>query len=513
MEDLNVDNKKTFIKKGVTEDIVNAVISVYGRSIDNVPSSLLRLVASSDPYTASHNIWEWVIQNIRYKKDPEGEQWIKTPSRLIYDGCGDCKSMTILICAVLSRLGIKNKFRFVSYDRTRNYTHVYPVAIIEKEEIPLDAVAYIQRGTDFGNEIKYTYKKDNMNKTSISELSGLIPMQGATSQLNDNISAAKLVCESYKLIAISTCDGALYDSFNVLSKLVDKYQTDAKLFKIAVYAWITQLTFTRSRSIMKENEIQVMVNRCVQFVGSSNTSDFSISNDILSDPVFAYKWHLVETQILPVLDRYKPDCNNVQVGNDLLNIGLVGLYLFIPDAVLTKTQRAKKKNESDFVNSIIGSSVFTNLAALNYIYAGFVSKYKTTPLIVFNAMFKKNVSSVYVSPALTGKQKISAITGDDDECYTIEYNSSLGSYEGVTKAEVVKDSSTVLDNVGGWIDKATGWFKDIFSVLSGGKNSNGGGVIPYLNDSSGSMIGRVVLGLFVLGGIFLLSRNKKGKRK
>jgi len=511
MEDIEVNNKKTFVKKGVTEDIVNAVIDCYNRSIDNVPTSLLRLVASPDPYESAHNIWEWVAANIRYKKDPEGEQWIKTPSRLIYDASGDCKSMTILICAVLTRLGIKNKFRFVSYDKTRNYTHVYPVAVIEKEEVPVDAVAYIQRGTDFGNEITYTYKKDHMNKTVISELSGLIPMQGATAQISDTISAAKLVCESYKLVAIATCDGALYDRFNVLSKLVDKYETDEKLFKIAAYAWLTQLNFEKSRSIMKSNEIDVMVNHCVQFVGSSNKATFAISSEVLSDPVFAINWRIVEDQICPVLDRYKPDCNNVMVGNDLLEVGMCGLYLFIPDAVLTKTQRAKKRNQSDFISSMISTSAFTTLAALNFIYAGFVSKYKTTPLLVFNSMFKKKVTSVYISPALDAGEKIHvAISGDDDECYNVEYNENLGGYEGVTKAEVVKDSATVLNNVGDWITKATGWFKDIFGTLSGGKSTNGNGVIPFVSDASGSTSGWLILGLFGVGGIFLL---KKGKKK
>lgn len=509
MSELKVDNKKTFVKKGVTEDIIDAVVDCYNRNIDNVPQSLLTIVNAADAYETANNIWSWCADNIRYKKDPAGEQWVKTPSRLIYDGCGDCKSITILICAALTRLGIKNKFRFVSYDKTRNYTHVYPVAVINKEEVPIDVVAYIQRGTDFGEEIKYTYKKDVMNKTVISELSGVSRMNGATSILNDNISAAKLVCESYKLVAIATADAPMWDKFNILSLLVDKYQTDPKLFKLAAYAWLTKLVFNGMPDLLSTNATNVYVYEVEKFVSSSNKANFSISSDVLSNPVFAENWSLVENQILPVLDRYKPDCNNVAVGNDLIGMGMAGLYLFFPDAVLTKTQRAKKRNEWDFVNKMVGNSLFTNLAALNYIYAGFVSSLHTTPLIAFNVMFNKSLNCEYITEAISGAASV--IGDSDDDCYNIEYNEHLGSFESTTKAEVVRDKTEVAENVGDWITKATGWFKDIYSAITGGKSSNGGGVIPFSGDSAGSVTGYIILGVAALGGFFLL--RKKGKRK
>lgn len=510
MENLKVNNKKTFVKKGVTADIVDAVIDCYSRNIANVPASLLRIVHSSDPYEAAHNIWEWVVANIRYKKDPEGEQWVKTPSRLIYDGCGDCKSMTILICAVLTNLGIKNKFRFVSYDKTRNYTHVYPVAVIDCEDVPLDAVAYIQRGTDFGNEIKYNYKKDHMNKTVISELSGVGRMNGAISKLNDNMSAAKLVCESYKLVAIATADAPMWDKFNLMSMLVDKYQTTPSLFKVACYALLTKLHFDGAPVLLSDGAIRSYMSEIEKVVANSNQTSFTVSSEILADPAFAENWNMIETQILPVLDCYKPDCNNVLVGNDLMGMGIAGLYLFFPDAVLTKAQRTKKRNQEKIVNKMICTSLFTPLAALNYIYAGFVSMLHTTPLYCFNAMFGKDLQCEYITEAISGAQRVS-ISGDDDDCYNIEYNPYIDSFEGVQKAEVVTDNETIYDNISYWITKATGWFKDLYGVFTGGGTSNGNGVIPRFNDASGSGFGWVILGLFGVGGFLLL--RKKGKRK
>lgn len=510
MKDIKVDNKKTFVKKGVTEDIVDAVVDCYSRNIENVPSSLLDIVRSSDPYETAHNLWEWVAENVRYKKDPEGEQWIKTPSRLIYDASGDCKSMTILICAALSRLGIKNKFRFVSYDKTRNYTHVYPVAIIDHDEVPVDVVAYIQKGADFGTEIKFNKKKDIMNKTVISELSGFATMDGATAKISDNMSAARLLCESYKLVAIATADSQLYDRFNVLAALVDKYETDLNLFKMAACGWITQLQFNNRKSIMSQPAINAYIDACVYFVNNSNKEDNNISETMLSNPVFAENWRLIETQFLPILDRYKPDCDNTAVGNDLLGMGMAGLYLFLPDSVLSKTQRAKKRNQSDFVNMIIGSSVFTPLCAMNFIYAGFVASCKTTPCAVYNAMFNKDVSCEYISPAISGAEHYYVAGRDDDDCYTIEYNPAYESYEGVQKAEVVKDKSTIAENIGVWVSKGTEWFKNIFEAITGGKSSNGNGIIPYVSDASGSFSGWLILGsLAIVGGLCLFGKKRR----
>lgn len=512
MDDLRVNNETTLINpKGVTSDIVTAVVDCYSRNAHTVPKSLLRIVTDSDKETIAYNIFAWTNDNIRYKKDPDGQQWVKTPARLIYDGCGDCKSITILICSVLTLLGVKNKFRFVSYDHTTNYSHVYPVAIIDGEEIPVDVVAWKQKGYEFGTEVEFTNKKDIMNTTKISELSGFdANMKGTTSILKDNMSAAKLVAESYKLVAMATANASLYNKFNILSLLIDKYQSDLRMFKYACYKWLTILNFEQADTL-SQNAVNSYVAEVENQTAAMNRANATISGEILNNPIFKENWAMLEDEIFPVLNRYKDDTDNVKLGQDLLNVGMCGLYLFFPDSYLTKTQRAKKSNQGAFVEKMISTSLFTPRAALNYIYAGFVSYTKTTPENVFGAMFGKRIRAPYLSEAITGEYFPAEISGDDEECYEIQYNPYAGTFDTVQKAEVVNESEISGDDVKGWISTGVSWFEKIFSAITGRSSNGGNGIIPQYGDNSGSMSGWLILGAVALGGFFLLRRGKRRK--
>lgn len=545
MNDLDVKNEKRIVKKnGVTKDIVNAVVDCYNTHRNSVPESLLTSVASNDPYEVCYNIWVWVIDNIRYVKDPDGQQWIKTPARLIYDGCGDCKSMSILICSALSKMGIKNKFRFTSYDGSSNYTHVYPVAVIDGKELPVDAVAMIQRGTPFGEQVEYSKNKDYMNTTEISELSGLgiSYWEGASVKLNDNISVAQNVAESFKLIGIVTDDHRLYDRFDILSKLIEKYETNEKLFRLACYAWLTKLHFSDSYEEISDGAIfqprkklyreticyegisdgarSAYVYECERYVRDFEKQEFKIEDKWLSNKFFQENWNLLETQIFPVLDRYKPDTDNTRVGADLFAMNIVGLYLFIPDTALSKTQRKKRAEQNNFVDLIIGSSVFTPLAALNYIYAGFVSKLHATPTTVYNEMFNKNLDIAYINDYIEGRAEPyeNEVTGvrmcgdDSDDCYVVEYNPNTQTYGAVVQATEVKENQFTSDDLEGWINNGVKWFTQIWGSITGNK-TNGNGIIPNVSDNSGSGSGWLIFAAIVGGGAFLLFRKNKKRRR
>ncbi|MBO5833861.1 MAG: transglutaminase domain-containing protein [Alphaproteobacteria bacterium] len=512
MDDLRVNNESTLINpKGVTSDIVTAVVDCYQRNVGTVPQSLLRIVADCDDENIAYNIFVWISDNIRYKKDPDGQQWVKTPARLIYDGCGDCKSYSILICSVLTIMGVKNKFRFVSYDGTTNYSHVYPVAIIDGEQIPVDVVAWQQKGVEFGNEVEYTNKKDIMNTTKISELSGFdANMKGTTSILRDNISAAKLVAESYKLVGIVTANASLYNKFTILSLLIDKYQSDLRMFKFACYQWLTLFDFS-DWHVLSQNAVDVYVSEVAGRVSAMNNSSTSVSELLLDNSIYKENWQMLEDDIFPVLNRYKDDCDNVKLGQDLLQMCMCGLYLFIPDNYLTKAQRSKKANQSAFVEKMISTSAFTPTAALNYIYAGFVSFTKTTPDMVFNAMFGTRLQIPFITDAITGEFERSQISGEDDgDCYTIEYNDQYDEFGAVQKAEVVNTKNISQDDLKGWIDTGATWFEKIFSAITGRK-SNGNGVIPMYTDNSGSFSGWLILAGLGLGAFFLLRKGRRRK--
>lgn len=104
-------------------------------------------------------LFNWVYQNITYKVDPAENQWVQSPGWLNKSQKGDCKSISALISTTLTNMGIDHKIRYVSYSGGE-FTHVYPVAILNGQEIPMDVVWKIQNGGQFGKEKSYSRKQD-----------------------------------------------------------------------------------------------------------------------------------------------------------------------------------------------------------------------------------------------------------------------------------------------------------------------------------------------------------------
>lgn len=152
-------------EKGKTPNIIQALL-------DTVPGSekqTKKLAKKFPPtYEGLEKLWHFVKNKIRYIEDPDGVQWIRTPARLWHDREGDCKSFTLFIVSILTNMGIDYKIRFVSFaPKSKTVTHVYPVAILDGDEVILDAV-----WSAFDDEANYEYKRD-YTMTQISRLSGV----------------------------------------------------------------------------------------------------------------------------------------------------------------------------------------------------------------------------------------------------------------------------------------------------------------------------------------------------
>lgn len=158
--------------QGKTKDIADTVIQVYLEKWQSV-NELAQQFGSDGFLTVAEKcerIFNFVASNVRYIEDPFGVQWVKEPARLLADGTGDCKSMAIFICSALKCLDIPHFFRFTSYNRRKEATHVYAVALDENgNEIYIDPVI---RPLTFNKQEKYTYKSD-MDGTQIYRLAGL----------------------------------------------------------------------------------------------------------------------------------------------------------------------------------------------------------------------------------------------------------------------------------------------------------------------------------------------------
>lgn len=158
--------------KGTTADIIAEVMSCYHDTVEQTAEVAKYLTGATD-LDSAFNAAKFCDDYVKYKIDPQGVQWIKTPARLFKDHKGDCKSYSIFINSILANCGIPHLFRFVSYGNSNEYSHVYPVAIIDGNECPLDVVAWQLRRIQFGKELQYKRKKDMAGTTRISRLCGI----------------------------------------------------------------------------------------------------------------------------------------------------------------------------------------------------------------------------------------------------------------------------------------------------------------------------------------------------
>lgn len=160
------DGKNRFMMSGMNKDIVECWRKCYEEFKDqpyDLVAEIQGIGAALSVDRKCQEIFGYMVSNTHYRLDNEGEQLIKSPARLLADGCGDCKSYTMFIASCLHCLGIPCKVRFVNFDGGSQYTHVYPVAIDERgNEIVMDACELDTDGTPL-----YDYARPYMRKKEI----------------------------------------------------------------------------------------------------------------------------------------------------------------------------------------------------------------------------------------------------------------------------------------------------------------------------------------------------------
>lgn len=155
------DGKNRLMKIGVNYDVVRSFVACYEKFKDQ-PKDIVSDLRGETVNNACEAIFDYMCKKVSYKLDEDGKQFIKSPARLLADGCGDCKSLTMFVSCCLHCLGIQHIVRFVNFDGSDQYSHVYPVAIDENgKEIVMDMCETDEDGTPFYNYArKYSVKKD-----------------------------------------------------------------------------------------------------------------------------------------------------------------------------------------------------------------------------------------------------------------------------------------------------------------------------------------------------------------
>ncbi len=193
-------NKKVLRNKdGETRDIINEVLQQYSDSRNQLKQFGQYFQGDTLLETCS-NIWHFWKEKVKYKIDPEGVQWIKSPAALWnsgHDPFGDCKSFAIACAVSLHALDIKGAFRFVSFgSNTTAPTHVFAVVKDKGQEIIIDCV-----WTSF-NSTKAWSKKWDYNMTSIYSISGIDTGNGRGTLDLDHINIDGLTVGELDLLSL-----------------------------------------------------------------------------------------------------------------------------------------------------------------------------------------------------------------------------------------------------------------------------------------------------------------------
>lgn len=100
---------------------------------------------TGDPHTTSKQLFDFLKKYIHYKVEPEHDQTIKSPGRIIKEGYGDCKHYASFISGVVDSLERKGYpihciYRFVSDHPGRDVHHVFSVVSDKDQDYWVDPV-------------------------------------------------------------------------------------------------------------------------------------------------------------------------------------------------------------------------------------------------------------------------------------------------------------------------------------------------------------------------------------
>ena len=146
--------------------------------VRNWATRVTHKVPSKQPLQELAALYVWVRENIRYRNDPHGLEWVQSPKRTLIELAGDCDDMAVLLGAGAIALGRPIRFEIVGPAPGR-YQHTYVQAQLpDGRWVTLDPVleppASGKPRTDlgkFGYRAQGHHKRFNVNGAEMT-LSG-----------------------------------------------------------------------------------------------------------------------------------------------------------------------------------------------------------------------------------------------------------------------------------------------------------------------------------------------------
>jgi hypothetical protein len=151
---------------GINKNIIYTLNSNFNKAVQET-KEIAPLFKGSTPEKTCLNIWNFLKNKIKYVKDPDGYQFIKTPRRFLKEKTGDCKSFSLFSAGILKNIypDAEVFLRYTAYGNLKIPSHVYTI-------LKLNNFAYICDGV-YNKPLKekpYKHKEDY--KMKIYTLSG-----------------------------------------------------------------------------------------------------------------------------------------------------------------------------------------------------------------------------------------------------------------------------------------------------------------------------------------------------
>lgn len=394
-------------KNGSLSDIIKTLLKV-----DKTPEAIEQTEAVKVDKTKSglKQLYNYVKSEIRYKLDPRGKQYIKTPSRTYWDGFADCKSLTLFITSVLDNNNIPYIIRFTGYntDARNQLSHVYPIALIGGQKIILDTVHHT-----FNEEVQYRNKQDYIKEKFMPEIAVLSGINKQNTPTQGRVIVTPTDTEGELQLKLLIRQAELLKGIN--PQAADQYNTIIEDFNNALHIGVHGLGNIKTNTAQAKRIIKAAKRKTAAAIGGINQAATrqTCENQI---PFEAWRKQNLTVWQRAALGREKElqawraaavdPCVNSSMKSQIINdymeqSGAGLLYTVIQNSKLTNRALIKKGFESQYL-SVLHNVTGVSIANLKqYVTNGTIANAKQTPQGVINAFKAKagTGTAVGIEPA------------------------------------------------------------------------------------------------------------------
>lgn len=122
----------------VRESRKNPAVIAHARNI-------VAHVAPKDFYGEIVCVQQWIVNNIRYTRDPNFVETLQYPDVTIENGHGDCDDQSVLCASLLESIGFRTRFCAVGFS-PNVYSHVFCEAQVGGEWLSVETTENVLPG-------------------------------------------------------------------------------------------------------------------------------------------------------------------------------------------------------------------------------------------------------------------------------------------------------------------------------------------------------------------------------